>query len=166
MARRAFYSFHYKPDHWRASQVRNMGMIEGNSDVSDNDWESIARGGEDAIKRWVAEQMQGKSCAIVLVGENTAGRKWIEYEIIKAWNDRKGVVGIRIHNLKDSNGSQSAAGENPFDRLTFKGNGKALSSVAKLYNPLGASSTEVYKVIKINISSWAEEAISIREAAG
>lgn len=25
MAPRAFYSFHYKSDNWRASQIRNMG---------------------------------------------------------------------------------------------------------------------------------------------
>ena len=28
MARRAFYSFHYKPNNWRAAQVRNIGSIE------------------------------------------------------------------------------------------------------------------------------------------
>lgn len=27
MARRTFYSFHYKPDNWRVSQVRNMGVV-------------------------------------------------------------------------------------------------------------------------------------------
>ena len=28
MARRVFFSFHYKPDNSRAAQVRNMGMVE------------------------------------------------------------------------------------------------------------------------------------------
>ena len=28
--RRTFFSFRYKPDNWRASQVRNMGVVEGN----------------------------------------------------------------------------------------------------------------------------------------
>ena len=28
MARRVFFSFHYKADNWRASQVRNMGEAE------------------------------------------------------------------------------------------------------------------------------------------
>ena len=31
--------FYYKEDNWRASQVRNLGVIEGNILVSDNDWE-------------------------------------------------------------------------------------------------------------------------------
>ena len=44
MARRAFFSFHYKPDASRAGQVRNMGMVEGNTPVSDNDWENRHEG--------------------------------------------------------------------------------------------------------------------------
>jgi hypothetical protein len=31
--------------------------------------------------------MSGRSVAMVLVGKETAGRKWINYEIGKAWND-------------------------------------------------------------------------------
>ena len=94
MARKAFYSFHYIPDNWRASQVRNMGAIEGNIPVSDNDWEEITKGGDKAIQKWIDGQINGKSCAIVLIGTNTAGRKWIKYEIKKSWNDGKGVLGI------------------------------------------------------------------------
>ena len=118
MTRRAFYSFHYKPDNWRASQVRNMGVIEGNSPVSDNDWETITGKGDDAIKEWINEQLKGRSCTIVLIGSKTAGRKWIKYEIEKSWNDGKGVVGLYIHNLKDVDGNQSTMGRNPFEDFT------------------------------------------------
>ena len=55
--RRTFFSFHYKPDNWRAAKVRNMGVVEGNSPVSDNDWETVTGGGETAIKRWIDDQM-------------------------------------------------------------------------------------------------------------
>ena len=57
MARKAFFSFHFKPDNWRASQVRNAGVLEGNSPVSDNDWEKITNQGDDAIKKWIAGQL-------------------------------------------------------------------------------------------------------------
>jgi hypothetical protein len=40
MARKAFYSFHYDPDNWRASKVRNMGVIEKNPLASSNKGES------------------------------------------------------------------------------------------------------------------------------
>ena len=75
MKRRSFFSFHYKPDAWRAAQVRNMGMVDGNNPVSDNDWETITQGGDAKIKKWIADQLDGRSCTIVLVGSNTAGRK-------------------------------------------------------------------------------------------
>jgi len=29
--RNVFYRFHYKPDNWRAAQVRSIGALEGNS---------------------------------------------------------------------------------------------------------------------------------------
>ena len=99
--RQVFYSFHYKPDCWRASQVRNIGIVEGNKPAPDNDWEKITHTGDDAIKKWIDDQMEYRSCTIVLVGSNTANRKWINYEIIKSWNERKGVAGICIYGLKN-----------------------------------------------------------------
>ena len=158
--RRVFYSFHYRPDNWRAAQVRNMGVVEGNSPASDNDWESITKGGDAAIKRWIDGQMTGKSCAIVLIGSNTSGRKWIKYEIEKAWNDGKGLLGIHVHGLQNSAGRQSSKGANPF--YTFSVNGKRLSSIVKAYDPPYKRSTNVYAYIKNNISDWIEEAIAIR----
>src|SRR5262245_8751940 len=113
MARRTFYSFHYKPDSHHAAQVRSTGMVDGNKPVTDNDWEAITSGGDVAIKKWIAGQLSGTSCTIVLIGTNTAGRKWINYEIVESWNEGKGVVGVYIHNLKDLGGDQSSKGSNP-----------------------------------------------------
>ena len=143
MARNCFYSFHYKPDHWRASQVRNIGAIEGNQPVSDNDWETVTKGGDEAIKRWISGQMKGKTCAVVLVGTGTANRKWINHEIVKAWDDGLGVVGIYIHGLKNSTGETSNVGNNPFDYIGYGSTGKKLSSIVKCYNPAGSTSKAI-----------------------
>lgn len=43
--RQVFYSFHFKNDSWRAGQVRNIGVVEGNMPVSSNDWEEVKRKG-------------------------------------------------------------------------------------------------------------------------
>lgn len=163
MARRCFYSFHYDPDNARASQVRNIGVIEGNRPASDNDWESIKKGGDDAIKGWIASQMNGKTCCIVLVGAGTANRKWVNYEIVKAWDDGLGVVGIRIHGLKNLEGDVSTAGANPFDFIGYGNTGKKLSSIVKCYNPSGATSKERYDWICTHLSNAVEEAIKIRD---
>lgn len=163
MSRKVFYSFHFTPDSWRASQVRNIGIVEGNQPVSDNDWEDVKKGGNDAIQKWINNQLHGRSCTIVLIGKNTAGRKWIKYEIEKSWNDGKGVVGIYVHNLKNATGEQTSKGNNPFDDFTMKRDGKKLSSIVKVYDPPYSDSTDVYDYIKNNLESWVEEAISIRE---
>jgi Thoeris protein ThsB, TIR-like domain len=162
MARRVFYSFHYKPDNWRASQVRNMGVIEGNRPCSDNDWETITQGGDKKIEKWIAEQLDGKSCAVVLIGTNTAGRKWINHEIAKAWNDKKGVVGVYVHYLQDSGQKQSTKGTNPFASIKYGDSGKMLSAIVKAYDTPYATSTSVYNHIKENLATWVEEAITIR----
>jgi len=160
--RKAFYSFHYVPDNWRASQIRNMGVIEGNAPILDNDWESVKKGGESAIQKWIDDQLVGKSCSIVLIGSNTAGRKWINYEIEKSWNDGKGVVGIYIHNLKDRLQLQTTKGTNPFETFTMKKDGRKLSTIVRSYDPPHFMSTDVYKYIQSNLGSWVNEAISIR----
>jgi hypothetical protein len=120
MARQVFYSFHYDNDCWRTQQVRNIGFIEGNKPVAANAWEQVKRGGDSAIENWITSQLSGRSCTVVLVGSETANRKWVQHEIVESWNARKGIVGIRVHNLKDSNGRQSTAGPNPFDKITVR----------------------------------------------
>lgn len=161
MARKVFYSFHYLPDAWRASQVRNIGVVEGNTPASDNDWETVKKGGDTAIQNWINNQLNGRSCTIVLIGKDTANRKWINYEIDKSWKDGKGVLGIYIHNLKDSSGNQSSKGNNPFDYATTA-TGTKLSIIVKAYDPPYLSSTNVYDHISSNLSDWIEEAIKIR----
>lgn len=162
MARRVFYSFHYKPDNWRAAKVRDIGVVEGNTPVSDNDWETVTRGGDPAIKKWIANQLSGRSCTIVLIGENTAGRKWIKYEIKKSWDDRKGVLGIYIHNLTDRNEKQSKKGRNPFDDVTVGQDERKLSSIVNAYDPTRLTSPSVYHYISDNLNNWVESAIDIR----
>ena len=162
MVRRTFYSFHYKPDNWRASQVRNIGVIEGNRPATDNDWETVKKGGEKTIKRWIADQMYGRSCTVVLVGSRTANRKWINHEIVKSWDGEMGVVGIYIHGFKNSKGNTSSKGSNPFDFIALGNTNRKLSSIVKCYNPSGSNSQERYDWLCKHLANAVEEAISIR----
>lgn len=160
MARKLFYSFHYDPDNWRAAQVRSMGVVEGNSPASDNDWEAVKRGGDAAIQRWIDGQLAGKSCAVVLIGSGTAGRKWIKYEIKKAWEDGKGLFGVYIHGLKNRDGFQSQMGSNPFSEFTV--GQSRLDSIVPAHLPPYSDSKDVYAYISTNLADWIEQAIKIR----
>lgn len=162
MARRVFYSFYYKPDVMRVSQVRNIGALESNRPATDNDWETVKSGKDIAIKRWITAQMKGRTCTVVLIGENTANREWINHEIIKSWDDGMGVVGIRIHGLKNTDGDIANMGKNPFDYIGYGNTGKKLSSIVKCYNPAGSNSKERYAWIAKHLENAVSKAIKIR----
>jgi antiphage defense system Thoeris ThsB-like protein len=160
MTRNVFYSFHFDNDAWRAQQVRKMGVLGGNEPVSPNDWEEVKRGGNAAIQKWIADQMKGRTCAVVLVGSQTASRQWVRYEIVKAWSDGLGLLGVRIHGLKNEAEQTSAAGANPFYGITIKG--KTLSQVVPVFQPTGQDSKAVYASIHNNLDQQVEAAIKIR----
>ena len=88
-----FASFHYDRDYARVQQVLNMGAIEGQTIVSSQKWEEVKRNGKAAVEKWIDDQMKGKSAVVVLVGAETASREWVNYEIRKAWNSYKPIVG-------------------------------------------------------------------------
>ena len=157
--RKVFYSFHYSNDVMRVAQIRSIGALEDNKPVSANDWEEVKKKGDSGIKKWIDDNMDYRSCVIVMVGEETSKRKWVKYEIEKAWNDGRGVLGIYIHNVKCPNNGTCKQGENPFDSFTLDNGKKKLSSVVKCYNP---KSTDAYNDIRNNLENWIEEAIKIR----
>jgi hypothetical protein len=72
--RQVFYSFHFDKDVMRTQLVRNMGVVEGDTPASPNEWEQLKKkdGGQ---KKWIDDNMRGRSCVIVLVGEEAATPK-------------------------------------------------------------------------------------------
>jgi hypothetical protein len=155
-------NFRSENDFWRTQQVRNIKALEGQALCSRNDWEEVKRKGSASIEKWIDDQMEGKTCIIVLVGAETANRPWVIHGTLKDWSDKRGVLGIRINELLDVNSRPSAAGANPFSKVTFTGTSRTLAEVAPLKTPGGADSKAVYASIAINIEAWIEEAIRIR----
>ena len=163
MARHVFYSFYYKPDCWRIQQVRNIGTIEGQRMLHANEWESIERSA-GGVKRWIDNEMQGKSCVVVLIGSETATRPWVDYEICKGWNEGKGVLGVHIHNLEDQYNRTCPKGTNPFHSISLK-NGRRLSEHVPVFDPPGWNGKQVYASIEANLPALVDQAIAIRNAA-
>ncbi|WP_214875875.1 TIR domain-containing protein [Exiguobacterium sp. CH10] len=136
MAKKVFFSFHYERDAWRAAQVRNSNitqLIKGYVDKAE--WEEIKRKGDKAIKDWIEGQMKGTSVTVVLIGNETADRKWIKYEIEKSVEKGNGLLGIYIHRLKNKDGEKDERGQNPLDNvyITVDGKIKKASSYFKTY---------------------------------
>lgn len=118
MARKVFFSFHYQRDSVRAGQVRNSNVVtshtvETSEFVDAAKWESIKRNGDQAIKNWIASQLNGTSVTVVLIGALTSQRRWINYEIQESIKRPNGLLGIYIHNCPLFNGSTDIKGVNP-----------------------------------------------------
>lgn len=158
--RRVFYSFHYEKDNWRVQQIREMHVLDGTRALSPNKWEELKRSGSRNIQKWIDNNLQYRSCTIVLIGEETANRDWVLYEIKRSWELGKGLIGIYIHNLKDSNGRKSQKGKNPFEKVIV--DGIRLDTVVPVYDPVDSWDISAYQSISENISKWVEIGIASR----
>jgi hypothetical protein len=156
MSVNVFFSFHYKADSHRVARIKQIGAVTGQPVLRSNDWENVKRGGDDAIKRYIADGMKGKRCLVVLVGAKTSGRRWVKYEIDKAWTDRLGVVAVHIHNMEDLNGTKTTKGTDPFL-------GRAATD--KMYDPPYTTSANVFAHIAENLPAWVDQAIGARRQA-
>jgi hypothetical protein len=157
VARKLFFSFHYERDAWRAGQVRNCNLLPSEDEVGfidAADWESIKKQGDQAIRRWIAGQLKGTSVTVVLIGSETSEREWVQHEILESWNRGNGLVGVWVHNVKDSDKKTGAKGSNPFDSFKLP-DGTTLSSVCKTYD-------WVLDDGRNNLGDWADEAAEIR----
>ncbi len=158
MARRVFFSFHYERDAVRAGQVRNSNVVKDKSiETSDfidaTKWEEVKRGGPEAIKRWIENQLNGTSVTVVLIGAKTSERKWIKYEIDESLKKGNGLLGIYIHKCPLFDGSTDTKGENPFDKLYFDRNERKeyLSEIYKTYDWINDNGRE-------KLGDWIEKA--------
>lgn len=161
MAKTVFYSFHYDNDAWRVQQIVNMGALEGQTLLNAQDWEEVKQQGDAAIKKWIDDQMAYKKAVVVLIGSETANRRWVQHEIAKAWDAKKPLVGIRINGLADAAGKTDSAGADPFAMVALEGGG-TVADYVPVYTPSGLTSKEVHAAIAANIGSWVDGAYARR----
>lgn len=158
--RRVFFSFHFARDSWRAGQVRNSWVTQrpnqraGTGFTDAAAWETVKRSGEAAIQRWIAEQMSGTSVTVVLIGNQTSQRPWVRYEIERSYDERKGLLGVYVHGVRDAQRTTDTQGANPFD-ITIQPPGLVFSTrLSTLVPTYDWIAHDGYR----NLSSWIEHA--------
>jgi MTH538 TIR-like domain (DUF1863) len=121
MPRRTFFSFHYKPDVWRAWNVRNTWVVpEGDEDAGFFDgsvFEASQRKGDEALKRFLREGMKNTSVTCVLAGAATYSRRWVRYEIVRSVLKGNGLLTVHIYGVGDHSGNTSAKGPDPLGHV-------------------------------------------------
>lgn len=115
MARRVFFSFHYKHV-WKVNQIRSMPNITGTAAAGFQDaslWEESKKKSDKAIKDLIDEGLKNTSVTVVCVTYGTANRDYINYEIDQSLARGNGLVAVQIHHLKNSNGEVGSPGAIP-----------------------------------------------------
>ena len=76
-------------------------------------WEEAKRKGDAAIKKLIDGALIGTTVTAVLIGAETSTRMYVKYEIDQSIARGNGLLGIRIHNIKDREGKTDTWGANP-----------------------------------------------------
>ena len=116
MARRVFFSFHYDEDINRSMIVRNSWVTQGKEAagfIDKAEFEKTKRNGENAVCKWIDKQLEGTSVTVVLIGEETLNRPFVQYEIRKSIEKGNAIIGIHIHNLRDMITKRTTVKGNP-----------------------------------------------------
>jgi hypothetical protein len=157
MARRVFFSFHFERDAWRAGQVRNSWVTKKDAEdagfVDAAEWEKVKKKGTKAITDWIDSQLKGTSVTVVLIGNETSEREYIDYEIKQSHINNKGMLGIYIHQLKNTDGKTDSKGTNPFSKFYIEENGKK-KYLNEIYTTYDWVNDNGYQ----NLGSWIETA--------
>jgi hypothetical protein len=156
MARRAFFSFHYERDNWRAGQVRNSWVTKDRESAGFWDaaaWEEVKKKGKDAIEKWIDGQLTGTSVTVVLIGAETSEREYVGYEIKQSHGKGNGMLGIYIHNMKDVNSRTDTKGKNPLANWHIEKDGRKilLSDIYPAYDWVNDDG-------RTNMGNWIEAA--------
>ena len=128
MARKTFFSFHYKNDVVRANHVRKSNVTKDDINamgfVDSAEFEEVERQGDAAIKKWIDAQLSGTSVTVVLIGSQTSTRDYVKYELQKSYAKGNGMLGIYIHQCKDFSGKPDVKGSNQFGEIGKDADGK------------------------------------------
>ena len=88
--KKVFFSYYYEKDGNKVDDIRGMGLVRDIKPASKKEWDNICSKGDEAVKNWIDTNMKDAETVVVFIGEDTIKRKWIIYEIEKAWNEGKG----------------------------------------------------------------------------
>lgn len=114
--RKTFFSFHYQRDIWKVNIVRNAGVVDFRAARGWRDgslWEECKRKNDRAIKQLINDGLHGTSVTAVLIGEETAERKYVNYEIEQSLDRGNGLLGVHIHNIRDKQSKVCNRGDVP-----------------------------------------------------
>jgi hypothetical protein len=138
MAKRVFFSFHYKDvSDFRANVVRNHWLTKPDREICGyydaSIWESAKKQGDVALKRLINAGLDQTSNTCVLIGSQTYERPWVRYELLKSFKKGNHIFGVHINLIKSKDGQIKIKGPNPLEYVgvTFSESGQTATLLEK-----------------------------------
>jgi hypothetical protein len=99
--RKLFFSFHYED----RQQVNGFRLMAHNPKLDIDFFDGSVREAVDSqssayIRRTIAEKIRLASVVVCLIGNGTAWRDWVDWEINKGLDLRKGICGVRLKHAR------------------------------------------------------------------
>ena len=158
MSIRVFFSYDYERDFWRVSEIKSHWVKkpgrESAGHIDEDFWESLKRQGDGEIKKWIRNQLLGTSVTVVMIGFETHGNDYVNYEILQSQERNIGLLGLYIHNLEDSYDKKDFKGKNPFDNFRDKDSGLLFSQIYPTYDWVEDDGYD-------NFGNWVETAATL-----
>lgn len=101
MGRKVFVSYSHRLDQDVVDDFRGIFADERDAFIDKSIREDIGEYGNETIKNRLRALIRDASVTIVLIGKDTGGRSWVDWEIYNSLrqgfqNERNGLLGVRI----------------------------------------------------------------------
>jgi Cft2 family RNA processing exonuclease len=156
MARKVFFSFHYKHDVRRIVQVRNSWVVRPEGEAQpfyDKAEFEEAKKRAGGIEKWIEDQLKGTSVTVILFGAETYDRRWVRHEIKRSYELKKAILAIDIHRIKDPQTGTDIQGKNPLNYWSVEKDGRKVY-FSEMYETYDWVNDDGYN----NLSFWIEKA--------
>ena len=110
-----FPSFRWE-DAWLVNQIVNLPFVIGTTEIQFRNGvpPEEVHSSDDAIRRWIQNSMDGCTCLILFVGEETYKSDWVAYELELARKRSIGRIIVYLDGMKRKDGSICHRGPDPY----------------------------------------------------
>jgi hypothetical protein len=98
MARRVYFAFDYV-DVFAVNQIRRSGQFVGVAVAGFADaslWEKLKQRDDAVIRRSIDSALMNTSVTVACIGERTASRRWVKYELAASLARGNGLLGVYL----------------------------------------------------------------------
>ena len=167
MATNVFFCYHHESDSWRVNQVIQHWLMnpahKAHGYIDIDEYEEIKSQGEEAIKKWVDEQLKDTTVTVVLIGSNTSESSFAKYAIKKSMEKpggvERGFMGIHINRIKNEEMERDDKGVDPLENFYWKDKDNKITFISDKYLTYDWFDDKG----QINIQTWVNYAEAIAQ---